>query len=78
MLPVWDHADAQRKPYLRALQQREQEDQARLDWLRGAAREGFDAIEQSNYVTLRSGRDVEAFVRQASKEASVQPRAGRA
>src|SRR5271165_5888491 len=38
---------------LRLLEQREQEDNARLEWLRGAAEEGFDAVARRDYVTLR-------------------------
>jgi antitoxin ParD1/3/4 len=62
---------------LRLLEQREQEDQAKLEWLRSAAKEGFDAIEQGDYVTLRSGRDIEEFIRQIGEEASVEPAATR-
>jgi len=62
---------------LRLLEQREQEDQARLEWLRGAAKEGFDAVERRDYVALRSDRDIEEFFRQSGDEASVQPGAGR-
>jgi antitoxin ParD1/3/4 len=57
---------------LRLLEQREQEDQAKLEWLRSAAKEGFDAIEHGDYVTLRSDRDIEEFVRQIGEEASVE------
>jgi antitoxin ParD1/3/4 len=57
---------------LRLLEQREQEDQAKLEWLRGAAKEGFDAIEHGDYVTVRSDRDIEEFMRQIGDEASVE------
>jgi antitoxin ParD1/3/4 len=61
---------------LRLLEQREQEDKAKLEWLRGAAKEGFDATEQGDYVTLRSDRDIEEFMRQVGEEASVEVSAG--
>ena len=66
---------------LRLLEQREQEGRARLEWLRAAAQEGFDAIERGDSVTLRSDPEIERFIRQAGDEASVQAsiphRAGR-
>jgi antitoxin ParD1/3/4 len=43
---------------LRLLEQREQEDKAKLEWLRGAVKEGFDDIERGDYVTLRSNREI--------------------
>ena len=52
---------------LRLLERREQEDKARLEWLRAAAREGFDSIERGDYVTLRSGEEIEAFIDQDSE-----------
>jgi antitoxin ParD1/3/4 len=47
---------------LRLLEQREEEDKARLEWLRAAAREGFDAAGRGDYVTLRSDEEIEDFV----------------
>jgi antitoxin ParD1/3/4 len=55
---------------LRLLEQREQEYKVKLEWLRAAAKEGFDAIEQGDYVTLRSGKEIEEFVRQIGQEVS--------
>jgi antitoxin ParD1/3/4 len=55
---------------LRLLEQREQEDQAKLEWLRSAAKEGFDAVERGDYVTLPSGNEVEKFVRQIGQKVS--------
>jgi antitoxin ParD1/3/4 len=54
---------------LRLLEQREQEDQAKLEWLRAAAKEGFDDIERGDYVTLRSEKDIEEFMHQVDEEA---------
>jgi antitoxin ParD1/3/4 len=62
---------------LRLLEQREQEDKARLEWLRTAAKEGFDAIERGDYLTLRSGEDIQEFMRQAGEEASTEVAAER-
>jgi antitoxin ParD1/3/4 len=57
---------------LRLLEQREQEDRARLAWLRAAAKEGFDDIERGDYVTLRSAREIDDFVDQLGEEASAE------
>jgi antitoxin ParD1/3/4 len=58
---------------LRLLEQREQEDKAKLEWLRAAVEEGFDDIERGDYVTLRSDRDITDFMRQLRKEAASEP-----
>lgn len=50
---------------LRLLEQRQEEDKARIEWLRGAAREGIDAIERGDYTTLRSRAEITSFVRTA-------------
>ena len=55
---------------LRLLEMREREDDARLEWLRAAAKEGFDAIERNEYVPVRSGKDIEEFMRKACEDAS--------
>src|SRR5713101_8053025 len=52
------------------LEQREREDQARLECLRAAVKKGIDDIERGDYVTLRSDRDIGDFVRQLRKEAA--------
>jgi antitoxin ParD1/3/4 len=57
---------------LRLLEQRELEDKAKLKWLRTAAKEGFDDIERGDYVTLRSDRDIEEFMRKVGEEASAE------
>jgi antitoxin ParD1/3/4 len=53
---------------LRLLEQREQEDEARIAWLRGAAKEGFDAADRGDYVSLRSDREVDDFVDRVRRE----------
>jgi antitoxin ParD1/3/4 len=48
---------------LRLLQQREAEDKAKIEWLRGAAQEGIDAIERGEYVTLNSHEAIASHLR---------------
>lgn len=55
---------------LRLLEQREEEDKARLEWLRAAARKGFDAADRGDYVALRSDAEIEDFVDQARRQVS--------
>src|ERR1035437_5610877 len=55
---------------LRLLEQREQEDKAKIEWLRGAAKEGFDAADRGDYVALRSGQEIDDFVDQVRREVS--------
>lgn len=43
---------------LRLLEQREAEDRAKVEWLRGATQEGIGAIERGEYVTLGSPKAV--------------------
>ena len=53
---------------LRLLEQREHEDKAKLAWLRGAAKEGFDAIDRGDYITLRSDQDIGDLMNQIHEE----------
>lgn len=48
---------------LRLLEQREAEDRAKIEWLRGAAQEGIDAIERGEYVTLSSAATIADHLR---------------
>ena len=57
---------------LRLLEQREEEDRAKLEWLRAAAKEGIDAIERGDYVTLHSAKEIKAFVRQIGEDVSAE------
>ncbi len=41
---------------LRLLEQRQQENKAKIRWLCGAAQEGINAMERGEYVSLRSSR----------------------
>jgi len=55
---------------LRLLEQREQEDQANIIWLRAAAKDGFDAIERGDYVSLHSEKEIKDFLREIHEEVS--------
>ena len=58
---------------LQLLERQEQEDQAKLDWLRGATQVAFAALDRGEGVQLNSAGDIDAFVDGAISEA----RAGR-
>jgi purine nucleoside permease len=45
------------------------DDRAKLEWLRRAAKEGFDDIARGDYVTLRSGREIDDYVDRLGEEA---------
>jgi antitoxin ParD1/3/4 len=47
---------------LRLLERQEQEDSARLDWLRATAAEGFEAIERGDSTVLASDDEVQNFL----------------
>ena len=57
---------------LRLLEQREQEDHAKLEWLRKAAQEGFDQIDRGEGVELRSMKELDERIDQLGKEASAE------
>ncbi len=57
---------------LRLLEQREKEDKAKLAWLRGAAKEGFDQLDRGDYVTLNSEEELDAFLDQIHEEVSAE------
>ena len=57
---------------LRLLEQREQEDRAKIEWLRAAAKEGFDAIKRGDYTTLRSETEIDDFLGQIQEEVSAE------
>ena len=57
---------------LRLLEQREQEDKAKIEWLRTAAKEGFDAIDCGDYVALNSEEDLDAFLGKIHEEVSAE------
>lgn len=58
---------------LRILERREREDKVRIEWRRGAAKEGFDAAGRGDYAPLRSDREIDGFVDRVRREMSEQP-----
>ena len=63
---------------LRLLEQREQEDKAKLEWLRCAAKEGFDSIDRGEGIEFESMDDLEAYIHQIGEEVSAEIAAERA
>ena len=57
---------------LRLLEQREKEDKAKIEWLRSAAKEGFDAIERGDCTALRSEKEIDDFLEQIHGEVSAE------
>jgi antitoxin ParD1/3/4 len=62
---------------LRLLEQREREDKARLQWLRAAAKEGFDSIDRGEGIEFETMDDLAAYVHQIGQEVSAEVAAGR-
>ena len=54
---------------LRLLEQSEKEDRAKLEWLRGAASLGLDAIERGDFQTLKTESDLDGLLSSAISEA---------
>src|ERR1700729_1856961 len=55
---------------LRLLEQREQEDKAKIGWLRAGAKEGFDAADGGDYVSVNSEEELDAFLDRVHEEVS--------
>jgi antitoxin ParD1/3/4 len=53
---------------LRLLEQQEKEDQAKIEWLRAAAKEGFDQLGRGEGIEFESMDDLEAYVHQIGEE----------
>lgn len=53
---------------LRLLEQREQEDKAKLEWLRAAAKEGFDQLDRREGIEFESMDDFDAHIDQIGDE----------
>lgn len=53
---------------LRLLEQREREDEAKLEWLRAAAKEGFDELDRGEGITLRSEQDIAELFKEIHAE----------
>jgi antitoxin ParD1/3/4 len=57
---------------LRLLEQREQEDKAKIEWLRAAAMEGFDQLDRGEGIEFESMEDFDAFMDQIGEEVSAE------
>jgi antitoxin ParD1/3/4 len=57
---------------LRLLEQREQEDEAKLEWLRGAVKEGMDSIERGEGIEFETMDDLAVYVHQIGEEVSAE------
>jgi antitoxin ParD1/3/4 len=57
---------------LRLLEQREQEDKAKLEWLRAAAKEGFDELDRGEGITFNSMDEFDAFLDQIGHEVAAE------
>ena len=53
---------------LELLEQREREDAAKLEWLRAAAKEGFDQFDRGEYITFNSMNDLELHLDSIAEE----------
>ena len=62
----------------RFIKQREQEDKAKIEWLRGTAKEGFDAASRDDYVALNSEEEIDSFLRRVHEEVAADPAAAQA
>jgi len=57
---------------LRLLEQREQEDKAKLEWLRGAVKEAADSIDRGEGIEFETMDDLAAYVHQIGEEVSAE------
>ena len=57
---------------LRLLEQREQEDKAKLAWLRAAAKEGFDQLDRGEGIGFESMDDLAAYIDRMGEEVSAE------
>ncbi|MEO1660114.1 MAG: type II toxin-antitoxin system ParD family antitoxin [Pseudomonadota bacterium] len=55
---------------MRALEQREAEELAKLDALRSAVNQGMDAYERGDFVTFKSGKEVGDYLADQAKNNS--------
>jgi antitoxin ParD1/3/4 len=55
---------------LRLLEQRELEDKAKLEWLRAAAKEGFDQLDRGEGIDFESMDDFDAYIDEIGREVS--------
>ena len=57
---------------LRLLEQREQEDRAKLKWLRAAAKQGFDQLDSGEGIEFESMDDFDVYIDRIGKEVSAE------
>jgi antitoxin ParD1/3/4 len=57
---------------LRLLEQREQEDKAKLEWLRAAAKEAFDSLDRGEGIEFETMDDLAAYIHQIGEEVSAE------
>jgi antitoxin ParD1/3/4 len=57
---------------LRLLEQREQEDKAKIEWLRSAAKKGFDELDRGEGIEFKSMDEFDAFIDQIGEEVSAE------
>src|SRR5450432_202934 len=57
---------------LQLLEQREQQEKAKLEWLRAAANEGFDAADCGDAVAVHSEEELDAFLDHIHAEVSAE------
>lgn len=54
---------------LRMFEENEADEEAKIEWLRAAAEEGFADIERGDYVTLSSPEEIDAYCAEVLAEA---------
>ena len=57
---------------LRLLEQREEENQARLEWLRNAVKHGFDQIDRGEGIEFESSDELKDYLHLLGKEVSAE------
>ncbi len=62
---------------LRLLEERDQEHQAKLEWLRSAAKEGFGAIDRGEGIEFESVDDLARYIDEAGEEVAAEVEAER-
>ena len=53
---------------LHLLERQAAEDRAKIEWLRGAAQQGIDALDRGHYKVVRSRPEIGPFVRSAGSD----------
>ncbi len=56
---------------LRLLERREKEDRAKIEWLRAAANEGFDAADRGKFVALHNDREIDEFLIRCARQSLI-------